>query len=76
MRRLESIYLAVRSPLPSGEPPDARQVVFSLAVDFVLADGTVEDEEKELIGYLQSKLRVTDDQASTIVNVLALKNGA
>ena len=56
-------------------PTAMKPVVFALAVDFTFADGNVEDEEKELIAFLQSKLELDDNQAEAIVEVLAVKNG-
>lgn len=56
-------------------PQDFKPTVFALAVDFVFADGAVEDEEKELVAYLQKALGISDKFADSIVQVLAVKSG-
>jgi tellurite resistance protein len=55
-------------------PERLRSTAFCNAVDIVLADGTVEDEEKELIEKLQTALGVSDNDAKTIINVMIVKN--
>ena len=56
-------------------PAEVRLPVFALAVEFVFADGIVEREEEEMICYLQRAFGIADEIASSIVEVLALKNG-
>jgi hypothetical protein len=56
-------------------PSDAKPTVFALAVDFVFADGSVEQAEKEVVAHLQSQLGIADDLAGAVVDVLAAKNG-
>lgn len=55
-------------------PPELRQTAFALAADLVMADGVVQDEEKELLGRLQQQLGIPDDQATKIVEVIVIKN--
>ena len=55
-------------------PQRLRAPAFCNAVDIVLADGTVEDEEKELIEKLQTALEVDDDDAKKIIDVMIIKN--
>ena len=55
-------------------PERLRETAFCNAVDIVLADGVVEDDEKELIEKLQAALEVEDDQAGLIVKVMIIKN--
>lgn len=54
--------------------PELRETAFALAIDLVLADGTVEDEEKAVAASLQAALQISDDLAVKIVEVLAIKN--
>lgn len=56
-------------------PKEFKPTVFALAVDFVFADGSVEDEETKLIGRLQQGLEIPNDIAESVVEVLAAKNG-
>lgn len=56
-------------------PTELKPTVFALAVDFVFADGAPEEEEKELVGFLQSTLGIPDETARAVVEVLAVKNG-
>ncbi len=56
-------------------PPAMKPTVFALAVDFVFADGSVEEEEKRLVARLQRALGISDDVADAAVEVLAVKNG-
>ena len=55
-------------------PQRLRATAFCNAVDIVLADGSVEDDEKELIEKLQTALEVGDDEAKTIIEVMIIKN--
>lgn len=55
--------------------PDAlRETAFANVCDLVLADGVVEDEEKELVEKLQHKLDIPGDRALDIVQVMVIKN--
>ena len=55
-------------------PPELRETAFANACDIVLADGVVEDDEKEFLDKLQGKLDIPDDEAVTIVRVMVVKN--
>ncbi|NQU22836.1 MAG: tellurite resistance TerB family protein [Candidatus Nealsonbacteria bacterium] len=55
-------------------PPELRETVFANAIDIVLADGTVEQEEREFIDDLQGKLEVDEKRAKAIVQVMVYKN--
>ena len=56
--------------LPEGLGPTA----FANACDIVLADGVVEDEEKEFLDHLQKILEIDGDSALNIVEVMIIKN--
>ncbi len=55
-------------------PDELRETVFANACDLVLADGVVEDEERELIEKLQNELEIPGDEAMDIVRVMVVKN--
>jgi tellurite resistance protein len=55
-------------------PEELHQTAFANACDLVLADGVVEDEEKEFINKLWKVLGISGDDAKTIVQVMVIKN--
>lgn len=55
-------------------PPELRQTAFANACDLVLADGVVEQVEKDFLGNLQRALEIPGDEALTIVQVMITKN--
>jgi uncharacterized tellurite resistance protein B-like protein len=55
-------------------PEPMHETVFANACDLVLADGVVEDAEKEFLDLLQKVLQISGDQAITIVEVMVMKN--
>lgn len=55
-------------------PPELKGTVFANACDIVLADGVVEDDEKDFLDKLQSQLDLPDDEAIEIVRVMVIKN--
>jgi tellurite resistance protein len=57
-----------------GLPDGLRQTAFANACDIVLADGVVEDEEKEFLDHLQKALELDGDTALNIVEVMIIKN--
>ncbi|MGL6097387.1 MAG: tellurite resistance TerB family protein [Fimbriiglobus sp.] len=57
-----------------GLPDELRETAFANAVNIVLADGVVEDEEKQLVEKLQAKLEIPGDRALDIVQVMVIKN--
>ena len=63
---LEKSYPAV--------PPELRETAFANAMDIVLADGTVEQEERDFIDDLRGKLEVDKKRAKAIVQVMVYKN--
>ena len=64
-RLLEKSYPAV--------PPELRETVFANAVDIVLTDGTVEQDERDFIDDLQVKLEIPEKRAKVIVQVMEQK---
>lgn len=55
-------------------PENLRETAFANACDLVLADGIVEDEEKQFLDKLQKRLELTGDTALDIVHVMIIKN--
>ena len=53
-----------------GLPEDMKLTAFACAVDIALADGVVEDEEKEIINQLAESLQIPEDTAVSIIEVL------
>ncbi|MBD5267549.1 MAG: tellurite resistance TerB family protein [Bacteroides sp.] len=59
-----------------GLPEDLKLTAFACAVDIALADGVVEDEEKEVINQLAEALEISEQIAVQIIEVLIIKNKA
>lgn len=57
-------------------PEDLKLTAFACAVDIALADGVVEEEEKDLINQLAVALNVPEQTAISIIEVLIIKNKA
>lgn len=55
-------------------PAELRDTAFAVSVDLVFADGSVEDEEKDLIDQLQAGMGISDQMAMKIVEVMEIKN--
>jgi hypothetical protein len=56
-------------------PASLRPAVFASAVDLMLADTTLQREERQFVTQLQTALNVPPQKARTILQVLLLKNG-
>lgn len=50
------------------------ETAFTLSTDLILADGTVAEQEKNFLSQLQQLLRVEDQLARKIVEVMMIKN--
>jgi len=55
-------------------PDELRDTAFANACDLVLADGVVEDEEKDFLDKVQKMLDINGDTALDIVQVMIIKN--
>lgn len=55
-------------------PPELRETAFVNAVDIVLADGVVDDDEKEFIDQLMTRMEIDKARAKTFVKVMVYKN--
>lgn len=51
-----------------------KETAFAVAADLVLADGTVEGEEKAYLDALKAAFGITDEMARAVVGVLVMKN--
>lgn len=58
----------------SSLPDELRATAFATSVDLVFADGSVEASEQALVEKLQNALKVPDDLALKIVEVISIKN--
>ena len=57
-----------------GLPEELSKTAFTNACDIVLADGVVEEDEKEFMDALKEKLGIDPGTAKTIVQVMVVKN--
>ncbi len=57
-------------------PEDLKLTSFACAVDIALADGVLEDEEKDIINQLAQALDIPEETAIQIIEVLIIKNKA
>jgi len=55
---------------------DFKLTAFACAVDIALADGVLEDEEKDIINQLADTLDIPEQTAISIIEVLIIKNKA
>jgi tellurite resistance protein len=55
-------------------PPELSETVFANAVDLVMANGSVDDDERQFINDLKSKLGLDDERSRMIVKVMVYKN--
>jgi tellurite resistance protein len=53
---------------------EMRETAFALAIDIILADGVVEQKEKEFLESLQEILGLSNELATKIVEVMIIKN--
>lgn len=51
-----------------------KETVFALALEVLLADGTLEKEEKNVIEVLSNQLKIEAEMISKIIEVIFLKN--
>lgn len=55
-------------------PHDLYDTTFAVATDLVLSDGTVTEEEEDLLGSLCRALNLPDSLVSQIIQVMIIKN--
>ncbi len=55
---------------------DLKLTAFACAVDIALADGVIEDEEKDVINQLADVLNIPEKTAVSIIEVMIIKNKA
>ncbi len=53
---------------------EMRETAFACAVDIALADGSVEEEEKNLLSEMQQVLEIPENIAVTVIQVMMIKN--
>jgi uncharacterized tellurite resistance protein B-like protein len=64
-------YISACSKWIKGED---KETVFALALEVLLADGTLEKEEKNVIEVLSNQLEIEKEMTSKIIEVIFLKN--
>lgn len=57
-----------------GLGDDLKMTAFACAVDIALADGVLEDDEKDIINQLAEALAVDEKTAISIIEVMIIKN--
>ena len=55
-------------------PRELAETVFANACNIILADGVVEDDEKEFLNNVMRRLDIPSDRAKQIVRVMVIKN--
>lgn len=73
LRNFESLAEAVNECAPFIQSEN-RNMVFSVAVDIVLIDGSISPKEKEVIEHLKDQLAISDDFALKAVEVMLARN--
>jgi uncharacterized tellurite resistance protein B-like protein len=66
----KSIIESAASKIDSKFKP----TLFALIMDLVLSDGILDDKEKEIAEFLAGALKIEDELASKIVEVMMIKN--
>lgn len=59
-----------------GLSDDLKLTAFACAVDIALADGVLEEEEKNIINQLAEELQIPEQTAVSIIEVMIIKNKA
>jgi uncharacterized tellurite resistance protein B-like protein len=69
----EDVVVLFRRSLQSV-PEDLRETVFATAVDLVLADGEVDDNEQSILFDLKEALTISDELAERIIEVMMIRH--
>ena len=67
---IENLILASKDALSL----ESRQTAFAMAVDLTLADGVINQEEKNILDKIQKTLEIPEDIAIKIIDVILIKN--
>ena len=54
--------------------PELRETAFAVATDLALADGTIDQSEKDILTKIQQNLKISEDIAIKIIDVMLIKN--
>ncbi|SFI39701.1 tellurite resistance TerB family protein [Nitrosomonas sp. Nm34] len=73
LKNFESLAEAVNDCAPLIKPEN-RNMVFSVAVDIVLIDGSISPQEQQIIEHLKEQLAISDDFATKAVEVMLARN--
>lgn len=55
-------------------PKDLQETAFAVAVDLMMADGQVSREEQTFLEQLYKSLKIPEEKATQIIEVMAIKN--
>lgn len=55
-------------------PYELRETAFAVAIDLALADGHLDNSEKDILTKIQQHLGISDDVATKIIDVILVKN--
>ncbi|MDV6345246.1 MULTISPECIES: tellurite resistance TerB family protein [unclassified Nitrosomonas] len=73
LKNFESLAAAVNDCVPLIKSEN-KNMVFSVAVDIVLVDGSISPQEQQIIEHLKEKLAISDDFAMKVVEVMLARN--
>ncbi len=73
LKNFESLAEAVNDCAPLIKTEN-RNMVFSVAVDIVLVDGSISPQEQQIIEHLKEKLTISDDFAMKAAEVMLARN--
>ena len=55
-------------------PQDLKETLFAVTTDLVLADADLAEEEEELLNELYTALKISEEMADKIIDVISIKN--
>ena len=55
-------------------PKDLKETLFAVTTDLVLTDGDLAEEEEQLLNELYSALKISEEMADKIIDVISIKN--
>lgn len=55
-------------------PEDLKETLFAVTTDLVLADADLAEEEEELLNELYTSLKISQEMADKIIDVISIKN--
>ncbi len=71
--RKNSVGHLLEQSVPSV-PDELRETAYATAIDLVFSDGVIEEDEKDIIHHLQQELKVSEETAEKIIEVMEIRN--